>query len=1209
MNGMQTPAQLFLSYAEADNEYCDLLRKQLSEPIRQKTLTLWSPYQVEPGKNAEDEIFSHLDQASLILLLFSPDYLDSKACYKQLQRAIQIGEQDPERVWIVLLRPCAWMEIQESIIHKKHFPFLPHSYQTISHRSLQDRDDVAQDIVGEIITFVERMQRVAGGAGGATKGPTTPLTPPEKLLNPYLALRSFGIEDEPSFCGREGPTREILDKIESMLGTRNTNKEQRLLAIIGASGAGKSSLVHAGVLPRLIRGELAGSEAWIILRTLYPGDRPLDNLTDILCDHLPSQERHDVKGTLTGSTSGLGYIVHDILRHSQPRKTGSVSSDANVVLVIDQFEECLTQSSQAECKTFIELLFAAATRRQDSLLILMICRADFYQELMGYSAFFELLRQHEVILNKPMTLSEMRAAIEAPLHRLDRAFQFEPKLVDQIIADLQGQKEALPLLQFTLFEMFERRQGFWLTQQAYQEIHGINGALEKHAEKIYDAFQGQQTAVRKLFLSLVKVSMGEDQEFVVARQRIHYEQILPLDRPANSVELAQMNKMINDFVDARLLTANKQNEQRTLEISHEILLQAWPRLAGWVRESEEALYKKNSATQDARNWQKHSQPQKDLYTGQQLRQLKNLARQKLIAGDEPLRTFFQRSQARQNWKHVVQVGIILACLLVLTPLAYAISNYLLTPKNQILVTNSKNDGPGSLPEALKMARPGDTIVLDASNIGQTTITLQRDLNFAENDDNVTLRDDGITLTAPTGQQIHIFPGINVTFDKLSIKNSGLDLKRAQGGVIFNQGLLSLIDCHISNNQSNYNGGALDNTGDLVLDNTTFSQNRSTGYGGAIFNAGGSVRISNRSAITGNHARDGGGLYSIKGAVTIIGSSIEDNVAGQPDGSRYFGGGLAFRNATLNMTDSAVERNQVDGDGGGISLLDASATLKTSIITKNTAIITNPSDRPAWGGGGIAVETSVPKSSSSQALLVNMPVTDNTAKTSAYIGGNFIQPGASSSPVSDILGQQQAEPGSLSIAANPSAVAIGYPPSNGKPEYLSNYAGTINVDLFCQIQGYSQGDPTPDDLSLITCVSPLESTLEMPQTQKYLAVKACKDQYNIDIGQATTRLYDYYDLSTWECYQKTGLIFSFTEQNMAGQLEHFCQATYGKGAGLYSKKLPRTTAYDWQCEDTNGKPVGISMADTCRSVTNNQSAFERLARFDDSYGWECWAPLS
>lgn len=1203
MEEMQTPIQLFVSYAKEDWEYYELLKRTAMPLVRQGRVTFWNPNEAIPaGTPIKEEISRHLHQAPLIFLLFSPASLADDTCYEQIQQAIQIGERDPDRVWIILLRPCGWKEVWEAIENKNHFHFLPRNCRPLSNWSITDRDDIAQDIASEIAEFVRR----ALHSGGATEDTATQPVPLVPLSNPYRGLLSFRIEDAPFFYGREKLTSEVLDKIKSMLNTRNMNKEQRLLAIIGASGAGKSSLLHAGVLPCLMRGDLAGSEAWMILRTLtlYPGDNPLDPLADVLCDHLPEQERSSVKDRLAQSTSELGYIVNDIVRHA--RRDRSMSSGTYVVLVIDQFEGCLGQDTQKESQQFINLLLTAATRPEYPLLILMTCRANFYEELMKQSDFFELLRGHEVMLNKPMTLSEMKAAIEAPLQNLARAsgsaIQFEDGLVDQIIADFWGQTEELPFLQFTLFELFERRQDLLLTRQVYQEIQGGHGALAAHAEKIYRRFREQKKEVRKLFLSLIKVSMGEELNSVVGRQRVGYAQVLPPDMPASKAERAGIEHMIQAFVDGRLLTADGQGERRTLEISHEILLQAWPRLEKWIRKNEDELYQKNSATQDARNWQRHSQPVQDLYSGSKLKQLNNLTKQGLITiGDEPLYTFFRKSQTRWLWNILVRVSIAFVILLILAPVGYNSINLFLT-LNQIQITSARDTGPGSLREALRIAQANDTIVLDAHTIGQT-ITLQKDLVFAANDDNVTLRDNGVILTAPGGQQIHIFPGINVTFDHLLLEQSRPSPNLARGGAIFNQGLLRLVACHINGNQSNYNGGALVNTGYLALDDTEFANNISTGNGGAIYNNGGSVFISNGSEIAGNKsARGGGGLYSMGGTVTIEQGSIENNEAGKADGSRYFGGGMALRNATLTMTDSTVQRNTVYGDGGGLSLLDSSANLDASTITDNTAVITDFSAYPAWGGGGIAIDSSVVKSPSLQTSIVNMSLPGTTAKASGTISHNFIQPG---NKVSDILGSRpKTGQGSIFfLAAQSPSVAIGYPPSQGSlPESMpSNYIGNINIDLFCQVQGFGQGEPTPDDLSSITCIKD-------GHEQRFHATDACENQHP-DFKPVTTRLYDYYDLSTWECYKDVQRALSFKDEErtqMINQISEYCSMKYGKGsyAQLYPGVPP---AYGWQCADVTGQLHGISMADTCRSLTKKINAFERLADSNHFDGWECWVP--
>jgi predicted outer membrane repeat protein len=1203
---MQTPLQIFVSYAKEDREYYEQLETTARHLVRQGIVALWNPHDAIPaGTPVREEISQHLQQASLIFLLFSPDSLADDACYAQIQQAIQIGEREPDRVWIILLRPCGWKEIWEAIEHKGHFHFLPRNCRPLSNWPIPDRDDIAQDIASEITESVRRVRQREPTA----EGPVTP--PVVRLPNPYRGLLSFRIEDAPFFYGRERLTSEVLEKITEMLTPRNMQKEQRLLAIIGASGAGKSSLLHAGVLPCLMRGELAGSEAWMILRTLtlYPGENPLDNLADVLCDHLPAQERSAIQDRLARSPSELGYIVNDIMRSA--RRGRKISPGAYVVLVIDQFEACLKQETQKESQHLINLLVTAATRPEYPLLILMTCRANFYEELMKHNDFFELLRAHEVILNEPMTLSEMRAAIEAPVQNLNRAFgsdlRFEDGLVDQLIVDFRGQAEALPFLQFTLCELFARRQDLLLTRRAYQEIQGGHGALAEHAESIYRHLREREKEVRRLFLSLVKVSMGEELNIVVARQRVGYAQVLSPDTPASGAERSGMEKIIQAFVDGRLLSADGRGERRTLEISHEVLLQAWPRLETWIRKNEDTLYQKSSATQDARNWQRHGQPTQDLYTGSKLKQLNTLAKHGLVVGnDEPFHTFFRQSQTRRQRKMLGRICIVFVILLLLAPAAYNIANSSLT-SHQIRVTSSGDAGPGSLRQALLDVRPDKTtIVLDAG-IPDKSIKLSNDLIFAANDDNVTLQGNGVVVTAPSGQQIDIFPGISVTFDHLRLEGSQPLPEMARGGVIFNQGFLRLVDCVIQGNQSNYNGGALVNTGDLVLDHTTFSHNVSPGYGGAIYNNNGSVSI-NFSLLQGNQARGGGGLYSMRGTVIVEQSWITQNVAGTADGSRYFGGGIALRNATLTMRDSTVQSNTVYGDGGGLSLLDSSASLDASTITENTARIANPSASPAWGGGGIAVDISNGKNPSSQARIVNMSLPDTTKVSRGTISKNSVQldnnaGSGTSRATQDILGKWQGndQRSFFVIAAQSTPVPPGYPPSQGAPpENLEkNYIGNIDIDLLCQINGSTQGEPMPNDLSFIICGGSEKS---------FSAADACS-MLDPSATSATTRLYDYYDLSTWECYNNVHQVSSFAQDSipmMTEQMSAFCRSHIGTGiqAQLYQSKR---TAYSWQCEDKPQRFTGISMADVCRFVNQNMNAFERLKNFNSPQGWECWAP--
>jgi len=548
-------------------------------------------------------------------------------------------------------------------------------------------------------------------------------------------------------------------------------------------------------------------------------------------------------------------------------------------------------------------------------------------------------------------------------------------------------------------------------------------------------------------------------------------------------------------------------------------------------------------------------------------------------------------------------------MLILSTVGYNIFA-LLASSHQISVTSAIDIGPGTLREALSKATPGETIVLDAGTIGVATLTLQQDLDFAANDDGVTLRDNGVTLTAPAGHQLHILPEISVTFDHVSIARSKPAPNRAQGGVIFNQGQLRLVSCIITQNSSNYNGGALVNTSILTLDDhTTFSENTTPGYGGAIYNLGGYIDIRNGSSLRDNSALIGGGLYSQGGEATITNSSILGNHAGKGDGSRYFGGGLALRNAKLNMRSSTVQGNQVYGDGGGVSLLDSLANLNASLITKNLAIVTDASHILSWGGGGIAVDTTTVQGSSSQAVIVNTSINSQQPGIAGYIGGNAVQPGNRSDSTKNILGSSLPNlgPPLIIVVNQKNPVILEYPSSKGTSvESTTYHVGNIDLNLFCQTQGYSQGDPTPDNLEQITCISPLEATPDKPRSQQYPAINACRDQYSTMPDRMTTRLYNYYDPSTWECYRNIKTDLSFTEHNMQTLLDSFCQSKYHT-TGLYNNRA-RTTAYDWECTNTDGSPIGINMTEACRRITNNNLAFERLARFNDPYGWECWVPV-
>ncbi len=179
MQDRLTSPLIFISYAQEDKAYCEGFIRHMSEPIRQRMFTLWHSHNIGAGLNRENEITTHLQQASLILLLLSSDYLADNSCYRQMQQAIEIGHQKPERVCVILLRPCNWRDVTDI----EQFHALPRSGRALSLWSTRDYDDIVQDIVTEI---VERVTKI-GQANSEDVRPTSPVRGVEPVVLTTLA--------------------------------------------------------------------------------------------------------------------------------------------------------------------------------------------------------------------------------------------------------------------------------------------------------------------------------------------------------------------------------------------------------------------------------------------------------------------------------------------------------------------------------------------------------------------------------------------------------------------------------------------------------------------------------------------------------------------------------------------------------------------------------------------------------------------------------------------------------------------------------------------------------------------------------------------------------------------------------------------------------------------------------------------------------------
>ena len=409
--------------------------------------------------------------------------------------------------------------------------------------------------------------------------------------NPYKGLRAFQQADAADFFGRTAAIQRVLNRLQEPV------VENNFLAVIGPSGSGKSSLVKAGVLPGLRQGRIPGSENWFYAE-MVPGEAPLEELEAALLS-VSTSPLPGVVDTMREHVDGLALGVNEAL----PTK------DSKLLLMVDQFEELFTQVEQeSERQHFLDLILNAVSAENSPIIIIATLRADFYDRPLLYQGFGELIRiRTELVL--PMNDEELAETISGPAYRVGAVL--EDGLVENIIEDVREQPGALPLLQYALTELFERREGALLTNAAYEDIGGTLGALAKRAEEVFRRFnEAGQNMTRQMFLRLV--TLGEGQEDT--RRRILQSELLTLgDRHV-------AEDVIDRYGRYRLLTFDRDEATRssTVEVAHEALIRRWERLREWLTESRTDVRLERELLHAATDWESAGKDKSYLIQGNRL---------------------------------------------------------------------------------------------------------------------------------------------------------------------------------------------------------------------------------------------------------------------------------------------------------------------------------------------------------------------------------------------------------------------------------------------------------------------------------------------------------------------------------------------------------------------------------------------------------------
>jgi hypothetical protein len=518
MTNSYAPPYVFISYSHADSKFVTRLKTDLHA----QGINIWIDREgLQPGTTDWEEALREAIRASqAVLYVASPNARNSRYVKDELRIADETYQRPLFPIWSA---------------GSKFIDAVPIGYGGSQY--IDAREPRYQAALDEIVVVLRGLHNRSH--------------PPPDLhfepRNPYKGLLAFTDKDSQDFFGREALIEELADALEETLTIeKKSNKGARLLAVVGPSGSGKSSVIMAGLLPCLQKGGVLDSEEWVYLDPIVPGEHPLESLALTLGQKLSDKSHKTIQEDLEDeSARGLHRIACSLARQLGKK----------VVLFVDQFEELFTlTTSEDERQQFIGLLMAAATERFGPTILIITLRADLYDRPIQYPQLGKLLQEHHKLLLL-MEIKELREAVKKPAELPDVQLFFEGDLVGDLLFEVRGEVGALPLLQFTLDQLFQRRLQRYehqLTLRAYNEMGGVNGALSQHAEATYQKLPSDEhrKMAREVFLRLIMPGTTEKD---TTRRRAARSEF----KRADPIQTQQMQETLEALIIGRLLTTNQ----------------------------------------------------------------------------------------------------------------------------------------------------------------------------------------------------------------------------------------------------------------------------------------------------------------------------------------------------------------------------------------------------------------------------------------------------------------------------------------------------------------------------------------------------------------------------------------------------------------------------------------------------------------------------
>jgi len=563
---------IFISHSSKDNSVAEAIVERLQQQGYQSVFLDFDPeLGIPAGRSWEHELYRQLRACQSVIVLCSEHSMASRWCFAEITHAKSLGKY----LFPLKIGPC---QIDTVLTSRQIIDFT--------------RDPESA------------YQRLWEGLRMAGLDPAHHFTW-DTGRSPYPGMMAFEEADAAVFFGREAEIQqglEILQRLRQFGGAR-------VLMVLGASGTGKSSVVRAGLLPRLRRNP----EEWLILEPFRPQAHPLRELSIALAGAFPAdhpnrnwkavlkQVEDAEDGDAVHGESILNSMALDLQIARQQRRT-------TLLMVVDQAEELLTRSDKGRAAIFLARLRRALESADCAILVVMTLRSDFLADFQRLPELLDFPCEHLPI--KPMALQHIERVIQGPA--TIAGIELEDGLTRIMLQDTQNQ-DTLPLLAFTLRELYDKYGDDKLFEvNEYQKLlGGLTGAVSSAADAVLRAAglsddkkkTDQERLLKKAFIELVRIN--KDGQFT--RQPARW-----------SAFPESIHGILERFVQARLLISRSEADHRILEVAHEALFYAWARMKKWLDENREFLLWRERFRERLHEWQRAEEDSQALLAGSAL---------------------------------------------------------------------------------------------------------------------------------------------------------------------------------------------------------------------------------------------------------------------------------------------------------------------------------------------------------------------------------------------------------------------------------------------------------------------------------------------------------------------------------------------------------------------------------------------------------------